>query len=122
MDYDRRGNRTRQEYLGFDGKPATNIEIRLMTSSYNTQNQLTERVWSYYQTGSNTLLGVMKAAYNGRSQKTDEAYFGPDGRPFLRQTDHGDCIRVRFVYDAAGNVTDRQCFDERGESRRRRQS
>jgi hypothetical protein len=62
---------------------------------------------------------VIKWTYNDLSQKSDEAYFGPDGRPFLRQTDSGNCIRLHFVYDAAGKLTETQCFDERGERRRK---
>jgi len=116
--FDSRGNKTREEYLGLDGKPAYNIQVRLMTRSYNARNQLVEIRWSYFQVGTDTLLGVEKDSYNELSQKTDEAYFGPDGKPFLRQTNSGDCVRVHFVYDAKGAVSERQCFDERGERRK----
>jgi hypothetical protein len=117
MAYDRRGNKTRDEYLGFDGKLATSIEGRLMTRSFNTQNQLIESSLSYFEIGTDTLLGVERVTYNDVGQKVGEAYFHADGRPFLRQTSYGDCIRLQFVYDAAGRVTV-QCFDEQGERRK----
>ena len=107
--YNNLGQKISEEYLGIDGKPTSGRGVSKLVHAYNTNGQLVES--KHYPPGSETPIGIERFTYDGDGRKVEEAYFGPDEHPFLRGTDYGDCIRVRFTYDEAGKITQTMCAD-----------
>lgn len=111
LTLNRQGQKTSEEYLGVDRKPAR-LEVVRITHAYDGKNQLAES--RHFGSDPNRPIGIERFTYNDLGQKVEEAYFSADDQPFLRGTGYGDCFRLRFTYDEAGEVTERTCFDRSG--------
>jgi len=116
FQYDDRGNRTMVAYFDDKSAPTESVKgYQRFTSEYDPHDNLVRQTLfdssGHPTTGKEERYFIRTFTYDDRSNQTDEAYFGVDGKP--TDTDDG-YVRSHSTYDQKGNDIKDEFFGPKG--------